>query len=122
MMPMLNENELREKLKRRHDIMGDEQDILINDIIDDAISHYLAIANQLSDDAITTIPEKHAFIISDVASMRYVRRGSEGMEIERVDGYQAQYQSSKSDFDSFLGLMEKEYKTDERNQGRMTWY
>ena len=122
MIRMISENDLIKKLKRKHDIIGDVQDELIEDVLDDTISHYLAIANQLSDDEVKSVPKKHSFIISDVASMRYVRRGSEGMEVERVDGYQAHYQSSKMDFDSYLGIMEKEYKSNGRESGRLTFY
>lgn len=122
MIRMISESDLKNKLKRKHGISGNEQDELIEDILSDTIDHYLAIVNQLSDQAITTVPQKHSFIISDVASIRYVRRGSEGMEVERVDGYQAHYQSAKHDFDSYLGIMEKEYKSNGRESGRVTFY
>lgn len=120
----VNKSEVLEKLKRRHSIIDENQDDVLNDIIDDTISHYLAIANQLSGETKEEVPERHTFIITDVASKRYVRRGSEGMEVERVDQYQAQYSSPVSDFDEYMLILENEYmpNEDSEKKGKVTFY
>lgn len=122
MILMIDREALKEKLKRRHGILDDLQDDLLDDIIEDTMMHYLAIANRLSDDAVDTVPIRHSFIIADVASIRYIRRGSEGMEIERVDGYQATYKPSESDFSAYYDILDSEYSSDSENSGRLTFY
>lgn len=120
----VSKDDVLKKLKRRHSIIDDNQDDVIRDIIDDTISHYLAVVGQLSVEVkVDKVPEKHEFIITDVASKRYVRRGSEGMTVERVDQYQAQYASPVSDFDEYMGILQAEYApVDDLREGKVTFY
>lgn len=119
---MVNKTEIIEKLKRNQGIKDDSQDELLNDIIDDAIAHYMAIASRLEGSRVIEVPEDHAFMITDVASRRYVRRGSEGMNSESVDGYQATYSEAERDFSAYIDLLEDRYSEGRENEGRVTFY
>lgn len=117
----VNNSEVLEKLKRRHGVIDDEQDKKLNDAIDDAIAHYLAIASDLSNESKEEVPEKHTFMITNVASKYYVRSGSEGMTSERVDQYQAQY--SDDYYAEYMSLLESEYASvEDLGKGKVTFY
>lgn len=119
----INKLEILEKLKRRHGITGKLQDELLTDFIDDAIAHYLAIASDISGAVKEYVPDNHSFIITDVASKRYIRRGSEGLTIERVDQYQAQYEDPAKDFGEYMQILNSTYGTEEAGgKGRVVLY
>lgn len=120
----LDEQKVLEKLKRRHGIVGNEQDVLMMDFIEDAMAHYLAIASDLAGELKENVPAVHSFMIVDVASKRYIRRGSEGLELERVDQYQAKYGSPSSDFEEYMSILAVMYeKNDETGgKGRVVFY
>lgn len=106
-METINKDKIVERLKRRHGIVDDIQKEFLEDVIDEVIAYYLAIANDVSDKVILEVPEKHSFIIRGVASKQYTRRGSEGIEEETVDGYRAKY--AKSDFNEYEAFIVTEF-------------
>lgn len=124
MIVQINKLEILEKLKRRHGIVGNLQDELLTDFIDDTVDHYLAIASDLAGVVKEQVPSGHSFIITDVASKRYIRRGSEGLTIERVDQYLAQYEEPTKDFAEYLSIMQNMYedKKDAGDKGRVVFY
>lgn len=91
------------KLKRRLSISDDLQDELLEDLLSDASDHFKAITGAFS------IPQSLEFIIVDVAEKRYVRKGSAGLNTESVDGYSVSYKDGKSDFDEYMGLLDRDY-------------
>lgn len=107
LMAAINRTEVIERLKRRHSIIDDIQEEFLEDVVDEVTAYYLAIANEVSDKAVTEVPEKHSFIIRGVASKQYTRRGSEGLEEETVDGYKATY--VKNDFSEYQSFILTEY-------------
>lgn len=120
-MTAINKQEIIDKLKRRHSIVDDEQDEFLEDIIDEVAAFYLAIANEISDKKVPEVPEEHSFIVRGVASKQFVRRGSEGLEQETVDGYRATY--VQNDFAEYLSFIEAVYKPDEddKNKGSVVF-
>ena len=113
-MAKINKDDITTRLKRRHGIEEDEQTIFIEDVVDEVVAYYLAIANEISDKAVTEVSEDHAFIIRGVASKQYNRRGSEGLEQETVDGYRATY--VENDFAEYLSFIEAKHMPDEDNR------
>ncbi len=106
-----------EKLKRRYNILDELQDDLLNDLIDDASSHFKLITGS------TSIDEKYSFIITDVASKMYNRKGSEGMQSESVDGYSTTY--IRSLFDDYMELLRRDFELDNndfRKKGNVVFY
>lgn len=105
------------KLKRRLGIENNLQNELLLDLIADAQDHFKLITSIPYD-----VPEKYKFIIVDVASKLYNRKGSEGMSQESVDGYSAHYIASV--FDEYLPYLEKEFNLceDKREKGRVFFY
>lgn len=120
-MAAINKDEIIERLKRRHGIEDDIQKEFIEDVVDEVIAYYLAIANDVSDKAVTEVPEQHSFIIRSVASKQYTRRGSEGLEEETVDGYRAKY--AKSDFSEYEAFIVTEHKPkdDDKTGGKVVF-
>lgn len=111
------------RLKRRHDITGTEQDLLLGDIIEDAMAHYSAIATSLSGKPELQIPSEHAFIITDVASKRYIRRGSEGTSSESVDQYSVSYNAPTKDFVEYVDIIAGIFDTESLpKKGRLDFY
>lgn len=90
-----------EKLKRRLGIEDESQDALLQDLLDDASDHFKLLTGA------DAVDSKYEFIIRDVASARYARKGSEGLESESVDGYSAKY--IKGDFEPYLELLDSEF-------------
>jgi len=102
-MAKVNKQKIIKKLERRHGASGIVQREFIEDVVDETVAYYLAIANEISDKEIKEVPEDHSFIIRGVASKQYNRRGSEGMEQEQVDGYRATYiQNDFAEYESFI--------------------
>lgn len=120
----INRIEVIEKLKRRHDIVDNLQDQLLEDIVEDTINHYLAIADGVAGIRVGSVPASHSFIITDVASKRYIRRGSEGLKLERVDQYQAQYEEPEKDFSEYMSMIITMYEPDgeDTSRGRVVFY
>lgn len=102
---MINETIILEKLKRSHDIADDAQNELLLDIIEDVQAEYVAIAKQYGAEGIVDIPEEHSFIIKNVASIQYVRRGSEGLETEKTDFYNVKFDSPSADFLPYIDII-----------------
>lgn len=123
-MAGINKQEIIEKLARRHGTEGIEQQYFFEDVVDEVISYYLAIANNISAEDIKEVPEDHSFIIRGVASKQYNRRGSEGLEQEQVDGYRAKY--VKNDFDEYMSFIEAkcmpEEDDDEAGKGKLVFF
>ena len=123
-MTEINKQEIIGKLKRRHSIVDDEQDDFLEDIIDEVVAYYLAIANDISDKEVEEVPEKHSFIIRGVGSKQFVRRGSEGLEQETVDGYRATYvQNDFAEYLSFIEALHKPENNEEENgKGKLVFF
>lgn len=106
-----------DKLKRRLGIKDTIQDELLKDFLHDAEAHFRLITGAHS------VHSRYEFIIINVASKLYNRKGSEGMSQERVDGYSAHYVASL--FDEFMPLLEKEfdlYDDDKRERGGVMFW
>lgn len=101
------------RIKRRLGITDHNQNDLINDLIEDAQSHFKLITRQ---DEIDT---KYDFMIREVAILLYNRKGSEGIQSESVDGYSATY--SESLFGDFMDILNKDFNLNEeyRKRGRV---
>ena len=116
----MEENKLLLKLKRRLGIKQEDtlEDSLLNDIIEDSISHFKLItgANEVDD--------KYNFIILDVADIRYTRKGSAGLSSESVDGYSTNFKSIEDDFKPYMKFLEKDFnlKDEFRQKGRVRFY
>lgn len=93
-----------DKIKRRLGIEDAQQNELLNDLVDDAKSHFKLLTKQSED-----IPEKYDFIIRDVVALRYNRKGSEGMKSESVDGYSTTYSDAMDDFKPYRDLLERDF-------------
>lgn len=93
-----------DKIKRRLGIEDAQQDDLLNDLIDDAASHFKLLTKQSED-----IPDIYDFIIRDVVALRYNRKGSEGMKSESVDGYSTTYSDAMDDFKPYRDLLERDF-------------
>ena len=63
-----------DKIKRRLGITDMEQDDLLNDLLEDAQSYFIAITGA------SAVESRYEFIINDVTAKLYDRKGSEGME------------------------------------------
>ncbi|PJH58653.1 DNA-packaging protein [Salmonella enterica subsp. enterica serovar Typhimurium] len=87
-----------------------EQDDLLQDLIDDAQSHFKLITGS------DKINDKYQFIIRDVVAKRYNRKVSEGMASENVDGYSVNYHEGKSDFDEYMSLLERDFDLNDDSQ------
>ena len=96
-----------EKIKRRLGIDDDLQDALLSDLIEDAQSQFRIITRQ------SDIDSKYDFIIVDVVSKMYNRKGSEGMQSETVDGYSVSYVQSL--FADYMPILERDFDLDENN-------
>lgn len=105
-----------DKIKRRLGITDCLQDELINDLIEDAKAHFMAITGQES------VPPKYDYIIRDVVVLRYNRKGSEGMKSESVDGYSVTYETD--DFKQYAWLFERDFGEDgtHREKGKVSFY
>lgn len=100
------------KIKRRLGILDDSQDDLLNDLIEDAESHFRAITGAL------TIDERYAFIIRGAVAVLYNRKGSESMASETVDGYSVSYRDISSAFDEYMPILERDFHlSDQRQKG-----
>lgn len=93
-----------DKIKRHLGITDSLQDDLINDLIEDAQSHFLAISGA------DTVESKYDYIIKDVVILRYNRKGSEGMKTETVDGYSVTYETD--DFKKYAWIFERDFGED----------
>lgn len=105
-----------DKIKRRLGITDDLQDELINDLIEDAQAHFMAITGA------DKIESKYDYIIRDVVVLRYNRKGSEGMKSETVDGYSVTYETD--DFKKYAWLFERDFGEDgtHREKGKVMFY
>ena len=96
-----------DKIKRRLGIEDAQQDDLLNDLIDDAESHFRLLTKKTGAEDI--IVPAYDFIIRDVVAMRYNRKGSEGMKSESVDGYSTTYSDAMDDFKPYRDLLERDF-------------
>lgn len=96
----MNEDSL-EILKRRLNITDELQDEVLKDLLEMAENHFCTLIKQ------DEVPRHYEFIIIDVASARYTRMGSDGVEKEVVDGYSVEYITD--DFKPYLGLLERDF-------------
>ena len=105
-----------DKLKRRLGISDTTQDDLLNDLLEDAQSYFIAITGA------STVESRYEFIINDVTAKLYNRKGSEGMESESVDGYSTSY--AQDLFSDYMGILERDFNlSDEyRQKGRVFLY
>ena len=105
-----------DKLKRRLGISDTTQDDLLNDLLEDAQSYFIAITGA------STVDTRYEFIINDVTAKLYNRKGSEGMESESVDGYSTSY--AQDLFSDYMGILERDFNlSDEyRQKGRVFLY
>ena len=105
-----------DKIKRRLGITDMEQDDLLNDLLEDAQSYFIAITGAI------TIDPRYEFIINDVTAKLYNRKGSEGMESESVDGYSTSY--AQDLFSDYMGILERDFNLNDeyRQKGRVFLY
>ena len=105
-----------DKIKRRLGILGMEQDDLLNDLLEDAQSYFIAITGTV------TVDPRYEFIINDVTAKLYNRKGSEGMESESVDGYSTSY--AQDLFSDYMGILERDFNLNDeyRQKGRVFLY
>lgn len=102
-----------DKIKRHLGITDNAEDLLLQDLIDDAKAHFLAISGA------ETIDAKYDYIIKDVVVLRYNRKGSEGMKSETVDGYSVTYETD--DFKKYSWIFERDFGEDgtHREKGKV---
>lgn len=91
------------RVKDTYTLEGEEQDRYIKTLTSNAFEEYKIITGA---DEVKT---KFLFIIESVVNKRFVRRGSEGLDSENVDGYRLNYRNSEDDFKEFYVLMRTEY-------------
>ena len=105
-----------DKLKRRLGISDTTQDDLLNDLLEDARSYFIAITGA------STVETRYEFIINDVTAKLYNRKGSEGMESESVDGYSTSY--AQDLFSDYVGILERDFGLNDeyRQKGRVFLY
>ena len=105
-----------DKIKRRLGISDTEQDDLLNDLLEDAQSYFIAITGAI------TVDPRYKFIINDVTAKLYNRKGSEGMESESVDGYSTSY--AQDLFSDYMGILERDFNLNDeyRQKGRVYLY
>ena len=105
-----------DKLKRRLGISDTTQDDLLNDLLEDAQSYFIAITGA------STVETRYEFIINDVTAKLYNRKGSEGMESESVDGYSTSY--AQDLFSDYVGILERDFGLNDeyRQKGRVFLY
>lgn len=100
---------LLEKLKRRLNITDKEQDALLEDLLEDAESHFCLLTKEQS------VDPQFEFIIVDVAAARYGRKGSEGLAKETVDGYSSEY--IHHDFEPYMELLDGYFNVTNKEVG-----
>ena len=105
-----------DKLKRRLGISDTTQDDLLNDLLEDAQSYFIAITGA------NAVDTRYEFIINDVTAKLYNRKGSEGMESESVDGYSTSY--AQDLFSDYMGILERDFGLNDeyRQKGRVFLY
>ena len=105
-----------DKLKRRLGISDTTQDDLLNDLLEDAQSYFIAITGA------SAVETRYEFIINDVTAKLYNRKGSEGMESESVDGYSTSY--AQDLFSDYMGILERDFNLNDecRQKGRVFLY
>ena len=105
-----------DKIKRRLGILDMEQDDLLNDLLEDAQSYFIAITGA------STVESRYEFIVNDVTAKLYNRKGSEGMESESVDGYSTSY--AQDLFSDYMGILERDFNLNDeyRQKGRVFLY
>lgn len=103
----------KERIKRILGIEDHTQDLLLEDILDDAESHFKWRFG------VGSIDEKYSFIIRDVAVKRYQRKGSEAMSSESMDGWSVSYKDGSSDFDEYASIIEQELGLSDSRRGRV---
>lgn len=70
-----------EKLKRRLGLTTDDQNVLLQDILDDAEARLCVLLG-----GVETVPDALSYIVREVAVKRYNRIGSEGTSSHTVEG------------------------------------
>ena len=103
----------KERIKRTLGIEDHMQDLLLEDILDDAESHFKWRFG------VESIDEKYNFIIRDVAVKRYQRKGSEAMNSESMDGWSVSYKDGASDFDEYAPIIEQELGLSDSRRGKV---
>ena len=105
-----------DKIKRRLGISDTEQDDLLQDLLEDAQSYFIAITGAI------TVDPRYEFITNDVTAKLYNRKGSEGMESESVDGYSTSY--AQDLFSDYMGILERDFNLNDeyRQKGRVFLY
>ena len=111
------ENAQLEKIKRRLGIPTDgaEEDILIKDLIEDAEGFFKALTGA------SDIESKYNFIIENVVYKLYVRKGSEGVTSESLDGYSVTYEDWDNLFKPYMAILTKDFGLDgsQREKGKV---
>ncbi|WP_247938351.1 phage head-tail connector protein [Streptococcus gordonii] len=104
------------KIKRRLGIdpADNLENDLLNDLIDDAESHFKALVG------ISEIPSKYNFMIENVVYKLYGRKGSESVTSETVDGYSVTYQEWDNLFKPYMAILNKDFGLDgsQRQRGK----
>lgn len=103
-------------LKNRLGIIHLNEDVALGQCINDAVDHFMLLTGA------GEVEEKYYFIIRDVATARYVRKGSEGMSSESVDGYAANY--IHADFEPYMDLLSRDFhlSKDTTRKGRVMYW
>lgn len=84
-------------------ISGNEHDEYIKTLTSNAFEEFLIITGA------NEVDRRFLFVIEGVVSKRYVRRGSEGLKSENIEGYRVDYKDSEDDFKEYHSLLKTTY-------------
>lgn len=106
-----------DKIKRRLGIAVEDtiEDDLLKDLIDDAESFFKGLTDS------EQVADKYAYIIEDVVYKLYVRKGSEGLSSESVDGYSVTYADIEDIFKPYNKILARDFGLfdGQRKQGKV---
>ena len=109
-----------DKIKRRLgiDVNDTLEDDLLNDLVEDAESYFLGLANASS------VDDKYNYIIENVVYKMYQRKGSEAVKSENVDGYSVTYEDWDDYFKPYLKIIDRDFGDNGtyREKGKVMFY
>lgn len=96
------------KIKRRLGIAFDDtqEDLLLKDLVDDAKSYFLGLANA------DIFDDKYNYIIESVVYKLYQRKGSEAITSETLDGYSVTYADWDDLFKPYVKIIDRDFGED----------
>lgn len=109
-----------DKIKRRLgiDVNDTLEDDLLSDLVEDAKSYFLGLANASS------VDDKYNYIIENVVYKMYQRKGSEAVKSENVDGYSVTYEDWDDYFKPYLKIIDRDFGDNGtyREKGKVMFY